>query len=175
MRNKTLPLGVLVFAAALAVASAQSPTRRDISSWTIYRNETMGFETKYPSNWHLRTVKGSGPETILIEEPPQFGQPHLAVQFWIQRQANPQGLPIDHWYADQLHAMKAVPPPISNTSIGGRPALRIEAVGKLGTSFQFFTTLNRTNIFEITMNQPSSQRQLDRIYQDVVASIRFID
>jgi len=165
----------LAFGAAITIAFAESPTQSDISRWKTYRNETMGFEARYPRNWHLRTVKGTGPETVSIEETPEVGKPHLAVQFWIQRQANPQGLSIDQWYADQLRATKSAPPPTTNTSISGRPAVRMEAVGALGRTFQFFTSLNKKDIFEITITQPSSQTQLDRTYQDIVSSVRFID
>jgi hypothetical protein len=168
MWGKQLFAAALVFGVGITIAFAESPTQSDVSSWKTYRNETMGFETRYLRNWHLRTGKGTAPETVLVEETPQVGKPHLAVQFWIQRQANPQALSIGQWYADQLRAMKAVPPPTTNTSISGRPAVRMEAVGTLGRTFQFLTSLNKKDIFEITITEPSSQTQLDRTYQDIV-------
>ncbi len=84
-------------------------------------------------------------------------------------------LPIEQWYAAQLRAMKASPPPILITAIGGRTTVRMEANGTLGRTFQFFTSLNKTDIFEITMIQPSSQTDLDSIYQTLLSTVRFIN
>jgi hypothetical protein len=134
----------------------------------------MGFETKFPNTWHARSVKGTGPETVLLSETPQVGKPQLVVQFWIQRKINPYGLPVEQWYADQLRRMNAAAPPTRNTSIGGRFTVRMEAVGTLGRQFQFFTSLNKTDIFEITVKQPSSQIQLDQMYQKLISTVRFI-
>jgi hypothetical protein len=174
MSGETLLAAVLVFSVVTTVASAQSPPQIDIAGWKTYRNETMGFETRYPSTWHVRSVKGTGPETVLLGETPQVGKPHLAVQFWVQRQINPQGLSIEQWYAEQLRGMNAAPPPTTNTSIGGRSTVRMEVVGALGRDFVFFTSLNKTDIFEITIMQPSSQTQLDQTYQKLLSTLRFI-
>ena len=80
----------------------------------------MGFEAKYPDNWHVRsvTVNRPGIESAMVDETPRVGKPHLAAQFWVQRRANPDDLPIEQWYAAQLRAMKASPPPILITAIG---------------------------------------------------------
>src|SRR5258705_5475912 len=109
MSQRTLLAAVLVFGSTASVVFAQSPPQIDMSGWKLYRNETMGFETRYPSTWQVRSVKGTGPETVLLSETPQVGKPQLAVQFWVQRKINPYGLPIEQWYADQLRAMKAAP------------------------------------------------------------------
>lgn len=175
MLRRTMLAAVLVFGSTASVAFAQSPPQIDISGWKVYRNETMGFETRYPSTWHVRSVKGTGPETVFLSETPQVGKPQLAVQFWVQRKINPYGLPIEQWYADRLRGMDAAPPPAANTSIGGRSTVRMEAVGALGRQFQFFTSLNKTDIFEITVKQPSSQIQLDQTYQKLISTLRFID
>jgi len=172
MSRRTLLAAVLVFGSATVFA--QSPPQIDISDWKVYRNETMGFETRYPSTWHVRSVKGTGPETVLLSETPQVGKPQMAVQFWVQRKINPHGLPIEQWYADQLRGMNAAPPPTTNTSIGGRFTVRMEGVGALGRQFQFFTSLNKTDIFEITVKQPSSQIQLDQTYEKLISALRFI-
>jgi uncharacterized C2H2 Zn-finger protein len=161
----------LVFGSASAFAQ---PPQIDISGWKVYRNETMGFETRYPGTWRVRSVQGTGPETVLLSETPHVGKPQLAVQFWVQRKINPSGLPIEQWYADQLRRMNAAPPPTTNTSIGGRSAVRMEAAGASGRQFQFFTSLNKTDIFEITVKQPSSQVQLDPTYQKLISTLRFI-
>jgi hypothetical protein len=169
-----LSASALALGLAATVASAQTGTTQDDTvDWKAFRSETMGFEAKYPGSWHVRSVKGTGSESVLLDETPQVGKSHLAVQFWVQRQINPQGLPIEQWYADQLRRMNAAPPPTTRISIGGRPAIRMEAVGGLERRFHFFTSLNKTDIFEITLTQPSSQTQLDPTYQKVLSSVRF--
>lgn len=174
MPVRKLPAALLASCVVATVALAQSPPQSDIAGWKVYRNETMGFETKYPDTWRVRPVEGTGPEMVLLSETPQAGKPQLAVQFWVQRKANPQGLTIEQWYADKLRAMKAAPPPTTNTSIGGRPTVRMEVAGTLGRHFQFFTALNKTDIFEITVTQPASQVQLDQAYQKLLSTLKFI-
>ena len=172
MSRRSLLAAVLVFGPTAVFA--QSPGQIDTSDWKVYRNETMGFETRYPSTWHVRSVKGTGAETVLLSETPQAGKPQLAMQFWVQRKINPHGLPIEQWYAGELRRLNAAPSPTTNTSIGGRSTVRMEAIGALGRQFQFFTSLNKTDIFEITVTQPSSQMQLDQTYQKLISTLRFI-
>ncbi len=168
---------LLAIAAPSSVPSAQVSAQLDTTGWKSYRNERMGFEAKYPDNWHVRsvTVNRPGIESAMVDETPRVGKPHLAVQFWVQRRANPDGLPIEQWYTAQLRAMKASPPPTLITAIGGRTTVRMEANGTLGRTFQFFTSLNRTDIFEITMIQPSSETELDPTYQKLLSTVRLID
>jgi hypothetical protein len=167
-------LAATLASAVTAVAFAQPGPPREIPGWKLYRNETMGFETRYPGAWHVRSVKGTGPETVLLSDTPQAGKAQQAVQFWVQRGINPRGLPVAQWVSDQLRRMKAAPPATTNTSIGGRITVRMEVVGTSGRQFQYFTSLNRTDIFEITLRQPSSQRQLDPTYQSLLSTVRFV-
>jgi hypothetical protein len=173
MSGRTLFARFLVWSITASVASAQLPHRLDTADWKTYRNKMMGFETSYPGAWHVRSAKAAGSETVSLSETPRVGQSTRVVQFWVQRGANPRGLSIQEWYVDQLRAMKAVSPPTTNTSIGGRRAIRIESVSALGRQFQFFTLLNKTDVFEITLAQPSSQTQLDRTYQTLLSTVRF--
>jgi hypothetical protein len=175
MSTRTLSAAVVMFSVATVIALAQAPDQGDTASWKAFRSRVMGFETRYPGTWHVRSVKGNGTETVLIDETPQSGKPHLAVRFSVQRNINPRGLPLQQWYAEQLHRMNAAPLPTTSTSIGGRPTLRIEATGTLGRTFQFFTSLSETDIFEITMTQPASQQQLDPTYQTLLSTVKFID
>jgi hypothetical protein len=174
MSGRALLAGLLVYSVATSIASAQFPARLDTAGWKIYRNETMGFETSYPAAWHVRSAKRAGSETVSLSETPQAGKPQRAIQFWVQRRTNPRGLSIQKWYADQLRGMKAASPPTTNTSIGGRSAVRMESVDALGRQFQFFTSLRKTDVFEITVTQPSSQKQLDRTYETLLSTVRFI-
>jgi hypothetical protein len=166
-----------LLAAALAlgagIAFAQRPAPAGDPGWKQYRNVAMGFEASYPDTWRVRAVRGTGPESVTLSETPQAGKPQLAVQFWVQRAANPQGLPIDDWYVDQLRRMKAAPPAATDTSIAGRSALRMESVGGLGRTYQFFASLNKTDVFEITLTQPLSESQLDPTCRKVLSTVRF--
>ena len=175
MSARTLSAVIAMFGFAATVALAQSPNEIDTPGWKALRIRAMGFETRYPGTWHVRSVKGAGPETVLLDETPQAGKPHLAVQFWVQRHVNPRGLLVQHWYEDQLRRMNATSPPTAHTSIGGRPTLRMETTGMLGRTFQFFTSLNKTDIFEITMTQPASQTQLNPTYRKLLSTVKFID
>ena len=177
MRRIKLLILLLAIASPSPVPCAQVSAQLDTTRWKSYRNEQMGFETKYPNNWHVHSVTVSGPgiESAMVDETPRVGKSHLAVQFWVQRHANPDGLPIEQWYAAQLRRMKASPPPTVITSIAGRTAVRFEANGTLGRTFQFFTSLNKSDIFEITMIQPSSQPELDSTYQTLLSTVRFIN
>jgi hypothetical protein len=166
---------IVMFSLLTMVALAQPVKEIDTSSWKVFRNQTMGFETRYPGTWHVRSVKGTGPESVMLDETPQAGKPHLAVQFWVQRHINPRGLSVQQWYGDQLRRMNSAPPPTVFTSIGGRPALRAEIAGTLGRTFQFFTALNKTDIFTTTITQPASNTQLDPTYRKLLSTIRFVN
>jgi hypothetical protein len=173
MSGRTLLARFVVCSVAASVASAQTSPRFDTAGWKTYRNEVLGFETRYPGAWQVRSAKGAGAETVSLTETPRVGKPTRAVQFWVQRGANPRGLSIREWYADQLRGMKVVSPPTTNTSIGGRPAIRMESASAFGRRFQFFIALNKTDVFEITLAQPSSETQLDRTYQSLLSTVRF--
>lgn len=173
--TEMLLAAVLALGVAATAVFAQSASPIDISAWEVYRNEAMGFETRYPGTWRVRPVKTAEPEAAaMLSETPQVGKPQSAVQFWVQRKINPRGLPIDQWYADQLRRLNGPSPRTANTSIGGRPSVRMEAVVGSTRQFQFFTSLNQTDIFEITVRQPSSQMELDQVYQELISTIRFI-
>jgi len=165
-------VGALTLVFATTVTPAQSP-HIDTSGWKTYRNETMGFEAKYPNAWHVRSVRG--PESVVLDETPRVGKSNLSVQFWVQRQINPRGLSIERWYADRLQGIKATPPPTTRAVIGGRPTVRREVVGTLGKHFDFFTSLNKTDIFEITIEQSSSQVELDQTYESILSTVKFMD
>src|SRR5579859_3000343 len=36
----------------------------DTSKWKLYRNETYGFQVKYPDNWTVISSRGTPPEII---------------------------------------------------------------------------------------------------------------
>ncbi len=135
----------------------------------------MGFEVEHPPTWHIRSVTGAGHETLLLNETPQVGKPNVSVQFHVQRNINPKGLSIDEWYTDQLKDLQSKSLLKAHAVIGGRAAIRREYEGTLGRNVGFFTTLNKTDMFTISFTQPSNLKQLDPVYEAIVATVRFIN
>ena len=166
---------ILIFNISACGTATQSPSQIDTSGWKSYRNETMGFEVMHPDTYHVQSSTGTGPETVSLSETPKIGKPNVSVQFFIQRNINPKGLSIDQWYTDQLKNYKATQPSTTSTIIGARSAIRREAKGTLGIHFSFFTTLNKTDIFQIGITQPSNQAQLDPKYETIISTVKFIN
>ena len=152
--------------------ASPAPAGSDTSGWKSYRSESMGFAMRYPAEW--RVGENKGPESVSLMGPRRPGlQPRL-VQFWVQRRVNPTGLPIDRWYSEQAKRMKTTSLPSTRPeAIGGRPAVRQEAVGSLGRHFAFFVSLNRTDVFEITISQDDPGAPLDAGYEAILRTVRF--
>jgi hypothetical protein len=178
MSWSSVVVGILISSFATTVASAQSPPRIDVSGWKAYRNESMGFEARHPSHWGVSSLRGTPPENVLLGEPLQAQKERLFLQFWVQRQMNPQGLPIEQWYGNQ---MKRMPPEAAkgitttNTVIGGRPAVYRTRVGTLGRSSDYFIALNKTDIFQISLLRPESETPLDPTLATLLSTVKFIE
>ena len=168
-----LVVAALLFSSAPPATRAQSALSIDTSQWTLFRNDKLGFEVKYPGNWHAQMPTGTGPESVLIGGPQQDGREHLSLQFWVQRKINMKGLAIDVWYADQMEAIASLPLS-THTTLGSRPAIRREVVGSLGNHFDWFTSLNSTDVFEVTITQPVDQKRLNPIYDAILSTLKFI-
>lgn len=165
-------IGLLASAAAVS-ASAEAPN--DTSNWKTYRNESMKFEVKYPNTWHVRQTTGTM-ESVLISSSSGVEKPNLSVQFAIQRNINPKGLPISEWKAEMLKIQnkKNVSFPTTDTNIGGRPAFRSERMSSFGRGFTFFTLHNQADIFQVMVTQPSSEKELNKTYEAIISTIKFI-
>jgi hypothetical protein len=169
-----LLVGVLGVGLAAAAALAQPPPKLDTSGWPTYRNDTMRFEVKHPTTWRVTLTRGTL-ESVILSQPSQLGQSPISMQFLVQWKINPEGLSIDRWYADQLRRIKATAPPPTPTTIGGRPALRRDFTGALGRHYDFFTRLDETDIFQVTITQPAAEAQLDPRYEAILSTLRFLD
>jgi hypothetical protein len=153
---------------------AQSASGIDTSQWALFRNDKLGFEVKYPMNWHAQIPTGTGSESVLIGGTQQDSRERLSLQFWVQRKINAKGIPIEHWYADQMEAIASLPLS-THTTLGGRPAIRREIVGSLGNHFDWFASLNTTDVFEVTITQPVDQTRLNPIYDAILSTLKFIN
>ena len=171
-------VGVLMVSVTTTPASAQSAPSGDMPGWTTYRNAGMGFEVRHPGDWHVSALKGTAPENVYVGAPREVGKPPLAVQFWVQRQMNPQGVTIGQWYGDQ---MKRMPPEstrgitTTTTVLGGRPAVHRTRVGTLGRSSDVFVALNKTDILQVSILRPASETQLDPTLEKLLSTVKFIE
>jgi hypothetical protein len=170
-------VAILMLSVATTAASAQSPPRIDVSGWTIYRNESMGFETRHPGHWGVTSATGTPPENVLMGEPVQAGKERVFIQFWVQRNMNTQGVPIAQWYGDQ---MKRMPPEsvkgitTTHAVIGGRPAVHRTRIGTLGRSTDYFVALNKSDVFQISILRPAAETQLDATLDTLLSTVTFI-
>jgi hypothetical protein len=165
-------LTVILLCFAAPATRAQSVAGIDTSQWAIFRSDKLGFEVKYPNNWRAQIPTSTTSESVLIREPQQGGGSPLSLQFWVQRKINPRGHAIEYWYADQVEAIASLPLS-THTTLGSRPAIRREVVGSLGNHFDWFTSLNATDVFEVTITQPVDQKRLNPIYEAILSTLRF--
>lgn len=173
MLSPKLFISILLFGFVETVTPAQSPSPIDTSGWKVYRNETMGFEVKHPTSWKVGLVTGSM-EGVNLGPTPEVGKANVSIQFIIQRKMNPKGLSIAQWYADQLKMFKSMQPPPENTFIGGRPAVRRERKSTFGRNIDFFTSLKKADVIQISIIQPSSEVQLEQMYETILSTVKFI-
>jgi len=147
-----LLVGALLLGVTATVTSAQAPPPLDTSGWKIFRDATMGFEVKAPPIWGVGRTTGTM-ESVLLGERALVGKPTLRLQLIVQRDINPSGLSIDQWYADQ----------------------RKRLTGAFGKHFDFYTTLNKRDIFQVSIIQDSPREPLDPTFDAVISTLKFVE
>ena len=162
----------LLLALAVAAVPIHAAERVDMSSWNTYRNEPMGFEVMHPMNWRVRRTTGTGPESVLLNDVSRTGKPTLTIQFFLQKNINPRRLSIDEWFADQLKVLNAAPGGGAHSTIGGRPAIRMEASGAFGARSSFFVSSGDTDM--LTIFTAGSGSTLDPTVEQILSSIQFL-
>jgi hypothetical protein len=169
-------LGLLALTSCAALATcAQAPRRIDTSGWKVFRNGEMGFEVKYPPSWRPRPVLLTRAEGVRILDGSQAGPGDpLAVQFFVLRKINPQGLPIGDWYAEQVRRLSGARPEMAATTLGGRAAIRQEAAPGPGRRYDFYVAMNTVDILQISLTQPTGEARLDPMYEAIVSTLRFL-
>ncbi len=141
----------------------------DTLGWKTYRNEDFGFEAKYPSTWHVRTLINNTVENIFsvsFDKLNQAGEPNASIYFMLQRNENLKKLPIDKWYADQKRGIQ----PKINTTIGSRKAILMEE-GTYGSKY-YLVSVNETGILTISY---FSNPEFDEVYKVILSTFRFIE
>ncbi|HEV8583563.1 MAG TPA: hypothetical protein VGT02_01200 [Methylomirabilota bacterium] len=165
----------LLLTAIAATAAAQSLPRLDTSGWKTLRDTELGFEVKHPPSWRVGRSTGSL-ESVLLGPPAEVGKANVKSQFFVQRDRNPKGLTIEQWHADELTRVKMTPGiRFTNTTLGGRPAILMEATNSMGKHFTFFTTAHKSDIFNVVIIQPAEQTELDRTHSAVLATLKLLD
>jgi hypothetical protein len=164
---------LLALKLATAPAQPQSHGAAETSGWQAYTGAAMGFEARLPPGWRVRPASGSGPDTVSFDEVVQAPQAGMSVQFWVQRNANPTGLPIETWYANQVRALKS-PPPVTTTALGGRTAVRREVARTGARHLSYYVALNATDVFQVTLQRPSAQQALDPASAAILSTVRFL-
>jgi hypothetical protein len=163
-----LALGVV----AIVSAKAQLPV--DTSGWKTLREVALGFELKHPPTWRVGRSAGTL-ESVLLGEPVQVGTVRVSMQVFVQRAVNPRGLSIEQWYADQLARLKVTaPPPTTSTVIGGRPTIRRELTRGDRRHYDFYTAINASDVFQVSITQPAAETRLDPTQEAVLSTITFM-
>jgi hypothetical protein len=157
---------------AASITAAQSPPI-DTSGWKTFRDAALGFEVKHPPHWYVNRSSGTL-ESVFMGESSQAGTPTRRVTFLVQRNINPSGLPIDQWYADQIKRLNiSTLPPVKSTTLAGRPAMRREITKGAGTHYDFYTSVHRSDVFQVSIMQPAEP--LDPTFDAVIATLRLLE
>jgi hypothetical protein len=169
-RRPWVVVALLLGVATLAVA--QTP-RVDMSGWKTLRDQKLGFELRHPATWHVGRSTGTL-ESVVLGEPARSGVTRVVMQVFIQRGINPSGLSIEQWYADQLRRFKTEPPPTASAVIGGRTTIRRDMSRSDGRQYDFYTAINASDVFQVSIKQPAGAAGLDRTHEAVLSTITFI-
>jgi hypothetical protein len=125
-------IAVVAFMAMPALLEAQT-TNVDTAGWKAFRNESGGYEVKYPNTLSLSIPSGKtcqNGECKAVEEVMLMGSDSAdgkasvkSMSFIIQRGINPQHLPIQQWYEALAH--RPVQPDSETViTVAGKHAIR---------------------------------------------------
>jgi hypothetical protein len=85
------------------------------------------------------------------------------------------GLSIERWYADQLRRKVSEPPPTTSAVIGGRPTIRRDMSRSDGQQYDFYTGINASDVFQVSIKQPAGAPGVDGTHEAVLSTITFIE
>jgi hypothetical protein len=163
---------------ATSITSAEPAPQIDTSAWAIYQNEKFGFSIKYPKFLHESSTTGklnNAPiEKVNFMNKPTVDKQQEGIQLQVQRGINPKMLLIGDWYKDQMEKYK-IEYSFESARIGGRPAVLRKFQTKFGQDYTFYTSLSKIDVLTINIIRPSSESQLDPVYQLILSTIKFLD
>jgi hypothetical protein len=119
-------------------------------------------------------VSGAVEGVVLLDTSDTGEQAPLSVQFFVQRRINPRGLSIADWYNDQAQRTSGPRPAMTTAVVGGRQSVRQEALLATGRHYDFYVALNDADVFQVSLDRPSGQGQLDSVSDAIISTIQFI-
>ena len=158
-----LTIAICQRSAGQTVAPTASP---DTSNWKTYRSDLHGFELKYPPTWSVHEGSGTMEGVLFCKTP--YADASTGVQFAVQRKANPNGLSIEKWVADELQKTGTNSVPQISIRIGGDPAVRLQ----VRTTYEIVARWNTQGILNISYH--SSQPDLEETYATILSTFRFL-
>jgi hypothetical protein len=160
--------------ATIAVAHTPPPVDTS-SSWKTLRDQRLGFELRHPATWQVGRSTGTL-ESVVLGEPARAGASRVVMQVLVQRGINPDRLSIGQWYADQLRRLRVTePPPTTSALIGGRTTIRRDMSRPDARQYDFYTAINASDVFQVSIKQPAGAAGLDRTHEAVLSTIKFIE
>jgi hypothetical protein len=166
-------VGVWASVIPLQLFALTADPAQDMSNWKTFRNEAMGFEVQYPTDWNVRVSQSKDVDRITLEKPQKTGSPLRAVEFVVQRRLNLDNLPIQAWYKERVKQIKSQPSPIIPTTLGGRPAIIREGETKMGVFMDYYAPLNKTDILQINLKTATMGAELDPTYEAILSTVKF--
>ncbi|MCF6208316.1 MAG: hypothetical protein L3J61_02860 [Ghiorsea sp.] len=111
----------------------------------------MGFELSYPKTW---TISEDSETSITLRRFVKEKNRVAFISFFLQKNINPKRLPISEWYMQMLASYKksgAKSPGSVNAKLGGQPVVLIKHDSTLGTSYNYYWSLN-TDILSMSFH-----------------------
>jgi hypothetical protein len=188
VRIRTFRLFVvtLVLMGAMGIIS-RSTGEQLPDDWKVYRNQAWGLEAKHPDNWRESeardNLQGGVVVGVTFINPQQVsgirnGQPFVenrpggrqAVDFFVQKGINPEGLTVSEWAREQADRFKKNRPAIKPTTFAGRSAVESIYPGK--ATGATFVQLNKTDILSVYLAQDNPDNSRDDIYNRILSSVK---
>lgn len=141
--------------------------------WTEYSNDDFGFALRHPLDWQASVSKGTSP-SVIIGKIRHGNEPQESMQFFVQRNQNPQGLGVRQWADAQLKKMKVSSTVLKDTVIGGEPAVQMENAGTNGKHYNWYVARNKVDVFTVAVADGPHSAEMLPLYNLVLSTLNFL-